>query len=401
MRGIPGYFSIFVIIFLGIEILSFLGLLHSLKGSQKKLRIRFCAVYWIVSAYIFGSFCFFFLNPEKLRESTDYSYFSYVLVLTFFNIVPKAFLAMFTILQWLVSVFSKKTAQIIYSAGLILALAFMMTMAYSVSFGKKNIRIEKVPLCFDSLPKQLDGFTIMQLSDIHLGSMNGDKTIVNRMIEITKKLKPDLILFTGDMVNNFSYETDDYIDDLKKMNAPFGKMGISGNHDYGDYHHWKSANDREKNIVKIRQAVEKMGFDLLLNENRRIQVKDTAFYLIGVENWGHKPFPQYANLEQAMKGIPGNAFTILMSHDPAHWEAQVVPETSIPLTLSGHTHGLQFGIQVAGIEFSPMFFLQKHWGGLYKEKNQYLYVNRGIGTVGFTGRIEMRPEVTLFTLLRK
>ena len=149
-----------------------------------------------------------------------------------------------------------------------------------------------------------------------------------------------------------------------------------------------------------RQTLISAGFTLLQNQSVNISVQDTSISLIGVENWGYPPFPQYANLEVAMKGIPENSFKILMSHDPAHWEAKVVHQTNISLTLSGHTHGGQFGIKIAGIEFSPIFLNQKNWGGLYQSGNQLLYVNRGLGTVGFPGRVEMSPEITLLTLFR-
>jgi predicted MPP superfamily phosphohydrolase len=201
-------------------------------------------------------------------------------------------------------------------------------------------------------------------------------------------------------VNNFSEEIKPFKQCLQQLSARYGKFAIQGNHDYGDYSNWPDSTSKKVNLHQIQASLTDAGFNLLLNQSDKINVKDTSFYLIGVQNWGHPPFPQYANLEVAMKGIPDHSFKILMSHDPEHWNSIVVPQTDIPLTLSGHTHGGQFGIKIAGIEFSPVYFIQKHWGGIYQSHNQTLYVNRGLGTVGFPGRIEMRPEITVLTLYR-
>lgn len=401
MRGIPtSVYLIILLIFISIEIISFLGLFHSLKNAGKRLKLPFSIAYWIISCYIISSFVFVFSNHDRVATSNDYSFFNFILILFFFNLVPKIVLSLFTIVSWLIYIINKSISKITYSAGLIVVIGIMLTMAASVLIGKKQVRIEEVPVFIENLPEQLDGFTIVQLSDIHLGSLNGDKTIIRKTKRIVDKLKPDLILFTGDMVNNFSYETNDYIDIFREMNATYGKFAITGNHDYGDYYHWKTEKERDDNLEEIRKSIQEMGFELLLNDNMCLPVKYTTIYIIGVENWGHDPFPKYADLVKATNGIPEKAFSILMSHDPAHWDAQVVPQTDIPLTLSGHTHGLQLGMRIAGIEFSPMYFIQKYWAGLYRNGNQQLYVNRGLGTIGFAGRIEMRPEITLLTLRR-
>lgn len=399
MRGIP--ISVFLIIFLiliGLEAVSFAGLFRSVSKSNKRLKITFSLVYWMISLFILASFYYAFSSHDKVNTSTNYRFFNFVLLLFFFNLVPKVIVSLFTIVSGLVTIVSKKISDIIFKAGLIIALGIMITMAFSSLIDKKQIRIEKLSVSIHSLPKQLDGITIAQLSDIHLGNFNGDQSVIRKTMQILEKLHPDLILFTGDMVNNFSYETKEYIDYFRKIDAPYGKFAITGNHDYGDYYEWKSPTDRAENLREIRESIKEMGFDLLLNENRRVQIKDTAIYMIGVENWGHAPFPQYANLDKATEGIPPGIFSILMSHDPAHWGAKVVSQTNIPLTLSGHTHGGQFGIKIAGIEFSPIYFIQKYWAGLYKKNNQYLYVNRGLGVIGFDGRVDMRPEITLITL---
>ncbi len=402
MRGLPAsFFFIFMLVYIGIEIISFTSMYRSMSRSSRRQKVAFSILYWVVSLYIATAFLFTFANPEQLKNTTSYGYFNFVLVLVFFNLVPKTILSFVTIVSGIISLINKHVGQIIFTSGLIIVLGVMLTMAYSVLVDKKQIRVEEISLSFDSLPEQLDGLVVVQLSDIHLGSLSGDKAIVRKTRKIIEKLKPDLLLFTGDMVNNFSPETEGYVGYFNEMKAVYGKLAITGNHDYGDYYQWKSPEERAENLTATRDSIRKMGFDLLLNENRRIAVGDTALYVVGVENWGHPPFPQYAQIDEATKGLPPGAFSVLMSHDPAHWQAQVLEQAQIPLTLAGHTHGLQFGFRLAGIEFSPMFFIQKHWAGLYKHKNQFLYVNRGLGTIGFAGRVEMRPEITKITLRKK
>ena len=402
MRGLPAsFFFIFMLVYIGIEIISFTSMYRSMSRSSRRQKVAFSILYWVVSLYIATAFLFTFANPEQLKNTTSYGYFNFVLVLVFFNLVPKTILSFVTIVSGIISLINKHVGQIIFTSGLIIVLGVMLTMAYSVLVDKKQIRVEEISLSFDSLPEQLDGLVVVQLSDIHLGSLSGDKAIVRKTCKIIEKLKPDLLLFTGDMVNNFSPETEGYVGYFNEMKAVYGKLAITGNHDYGDYYQWKSPKERAENLAATRDSIRKMGFDLLLNENRRIAVGDTALYVVGVENWGHPPFPQYAQLDEATKGIPPGAFSVLMSHDPAHWQAQVLEQAQIPLTLAGHTHGLQFGFRLAGIEFSPMFFIQKHWGGLYRQENRFLYVNRGLGTIGFAGRVEMRPEITKITLRKK
>jgi predicted MPP superfamily phosphohydrolase len=280
----------------------------------------------------------------------------------------------------------------------LIGLGFTAVIAYGILLGRNRVNVVRKDLYFDSLPKQFEGFKIVQLSDIHLGSFGKNTWVLNKTLKEVDALKPDLLLFTGDIVNNFSEEINGFESLLTQFKAKYGKYAILGNHDYGDYYQWTDQKSKAENLKEIELGLTNSGFKLLLNQWERIVVNDTAFALIGVENWGHKPFPQYADLEMATKEIPFGLFQILMTHDPAHWDAIVVPQTNIPLTLSGHTHGGQFGVKIAGIVFSPMFLVQEKWGGLYESDYQLLYVNTGLGTIGFPGRVEMNPEITLLTL---
>jgi len=276
----------------------------------------------------------------------------------------------------------------------------VLTLGYGVAAGKKTIRTEEIKLSVPSLPARLNGLKIVHISDIHLGGFENGR-FLKRCVDKINRIKPDLILFTGDMVNNFYQEMAGFGDELSMLNAQYGKFAILGNHDYGDYSDWDSPKNKIRNREIIMQKIRQSGFQLLLNQSEKIDMRDTSFYITGVENWGHPPFPQYARLDSALRNVPENSFRILLTHDPAHWQEKVLFETSIPLTLAGHTHGGQSAVKIAGIEFSPIYLRSKNWGGLYQENNQFLYVNRGLGCVGLPARIDMAPEITVLTLFRK
>lgn len=289
---------------------------------------------------------------------------------------------------------------LILTGSFLISFGIFWVITYGIFLGRYNLNVEKHDLYFDNWPEQLNGLKIVQLSDIHFGTFGRNTDFFAETVQKIEQINPDLLLFTGDLVNNFSEEVNGFEPYLKQLSSRYGKFAIQGNHDYGDYSNWPDSTSKKRNLHQIQKSLRDAGFVLLLNQWEKIAVKDTSFALIGVENWGHPPFPQYANLNTAVKGIPVNSFKILMSHDPAYWNSIVVPQTDIPLTLSGHTHGGQFGIKIAGIEFSPIYLIQKHWAGLYRSDNQSLYVNRGLGTVGFPGRVDMRPEITILTLYK-
>jgi predicted MPP superfamily phosphohydrolase len=221
-------------------------------------------------------------------------------------------------------------------------------------------------------------------------------------LETIQNLAPDLILFTGDLVNNTSDEFDKFIPYLKALSAPLGKFAILGNHDYGLYYKWESDEAKAQNEQRIRNHHDSIGFDLLENQNRTIEKNGAKINLLGVENWGRPPFPPKGNLDKAKEGIVDNTFNLLLSHDPHHWEDIVLNDSQhIHLTLSGHTHGMQMGIELPGWKWSPVSLRYKNWAGLYQEKGQYLYVNRGFGHIGFPGRVGIKPEITFLELKSK
>ncbi|MCP4883657.1 MAG: metallophosphoesterase [Flavobacteriales bacterium] len=288
----------------------------------------------------------------------------------------------------------------IRTAGLIVAGIPFTTMLYGITKGKYNFKVNKVKIAFDNLPKSFEGFKILHISDIHSGSFDSHEAIVDG-IGLVNEQKADVVLFTGDLVNNDSREIEPFIKYFKDLKAPEGVFSVLGNHDYGDYKKWNSEEDKEDNMQLLYQHQKEMGFQLLNNENSAITRGDETIGIYGVENWGNPPFPQKGDLDKALLGREDIDFKILMSHDPTHWDKKVISHpTHIDLTLSGHTHGMQFGVEIPGFKWSPIKYIYPQWAGLYKKNNQNLYVNRGFGFLGFPGRVGIWPEITVIELTR-
>ena len=248
------------------------------------------------------------------------------------------------------------------------------------------------------LPKSFDGLKIVQISDLHLGSFNYAYKKIEIAIEKINNLKPDYIVMTGDLVNNYAWELKGWDKVFKKLEAKLGKYAILGNHDYGDYSQWESEEAKKENFIGITEFFKTIDFELLMNESKIISKNKEKIAIVGVENWGNPPFKQYGDLEKALTDVQDIPFKILLSHDPTHWTEEVVEKTDVVLTLAGHTHGMQAGFQYKNKQWSPIKYKFKHWAGLYEQNNQYLYVNRGLGWLGFPARIGMRPEITLIEL---
>jgi predicted MPP superfamily phosphohydrolase len=271
---------------------------------------------------------------------------------------------------------------------------------YAMFKGKYDYKLHKQTVYVDDLPDAFDGFTITQLSDIHSGSFDNIDA-VQRGIDLAKAQKSDLFVFTGDLVNNAAWEIEPYIERFGQLKAPYGQFSILGNHDYGDYIHWDSEAEKAANLEQLKHQHQKLGYRLLLDENVVIEKDGQKMNLIGVQNWG-KGFIQIGNLDKAMEGVDKGGFKILLSHDPTHWEEQVRNNpTMIHLTLAGHTHGAQFGVEVAGFRWSPVQYRYVDWAGLAEQNGRQLYVNRGFGFLAFSGRLGIWPEVTVITLKKK
>jgi predicted MPP superfamily phosphohydrolase len=267
-------------------------------------------------------------------------------------------------------------------------------------FGNKyQYQVKKIPLSYSNLPDAFKGLKIVHISDIHSGSLT-DKKAVMRGIEKILQEKPDLILFTGDLVNNTSAEMEGYMDVFSKLTAPMGVYSTLGNHDYGDYVQWKTAEDKKANLEKLKQIHSELGWRLLMNEHIVLEKGTDKIALLGVENWSAKArFPKYGNMEKAYAGADAYPFKILLSHDPSHWDAEVRTKyADVDLMLSGHTHGMQFGVELPGFKWSPVQYVYEQWAGLYERDAQKLYVNRGYGFIGYPGRVGILPEITVLEL---
>ena len=282
--------------------------------------------------------------------------------------------------------------------GLGLGVALFSSLLYGFS-NKYKYAIRRVRLVFNNLPPAFRGLKIIQLSDIHSGSLHNKKA-VEKGIDMVLNEQPDLILFTGDLVNNIAGELKDYTGVFGRLKAPLGVFSILGNHDYGDYAWWATPEEKVANLEHLKQMQRDMGWRLLMNEHVALEREGQQIALLGIENWSAKArFPKYGKMELAWAGTEQYPFKILMSHDPSHWDAQVRTKyPDIDLALAGHTHGMQFGIEIPGIRWSPVQYLYKQWAGLYEEGRQKLYVNRGYGFIGYPGRVGMLPEITVIEL---
>jgi predicted MPP superfamily phosphohydrolase len=285
------------------------------------------------------------------------------------------------------------------AAVLVAAIPFTAFL-YAMFRGKYDYRLHRVTLYFDDLPAAFDGFTITQLSDIHSGSFD-NKAAVQRGIDIAQAQKSDLFVFTGDLVNNAAWEIEPYIEHFGALKAPFGQFSILGNHDYGDYIKWPSEDEKAANLERLKGHHKELGYGLMLDENTVLEKDGQQIALIGVQNWG-RGFIQVGDLDKALQGVDKNAFKICLSHDPTHWEDKIrYHPTTIHLTLSGHTHGAQMGVETDSFRWSPVQYRYLDWAGLANEKDRYLYVNRGFGFLAFSGRLGIWPEITVLTLKRK
>jgi len=272
--------------------------------------------------------------------------------------------------------------------------------SFIYGFGNKyRYQVRRVALGFNNLPPAFKGLKIVQISDIHSGSFT-DKAAVQRGIDKILAERPDLILFTGDLVNNVATEMEDYMDVFSRLKAPLGVYSTLGNHDYGDYVSWDTPEEKIANLEQLKKVHAALGWRLLMNEHVVLERGTDAIALLGIENWSAKArFPKYGDMQRAWEGTAAYPFKILMSHDPSHWRGEVLEKyKDVDLTLSGHTHGMQFGVEIPGFKWSPVQYVYREWSGLYETDKQKLYVNRGFGFIGYPGRVGILPEITVIEL---
>lgn len=383
-------------------------------------------IFWgLTSITMLGMWLYNFTPPEWLGKNLR----TIIMVGVFINYFSKIFVVLFLLIddivrlfRLIVSKFSSTTtttsisspdqtsalntpitrSEFLMKTAVIAGAVPALGLTWGIISGAHDYRVRKVKLALKNLPKQFDGMTIAQISDIHSGSFF-NRVAVKGGVEMLMKEKPDAVFFTGDLVNNLASEVQEYIDIFNKVKAPLGVYSTLGNHDYADYVRWD--NDligKQKNLNDLIRAHKVMGYDLLMDENRFIEQGGEKLAIIGVQNIsGQNRFHTYGNLSKAVKGTEEAPVKLLLSHDPTHWDKEVNTKfKDIDVMFSGHTHGTQFGITIGNETWSPAQYVYKQWGGLYEEGDQKLYVNRGYGYIGYPGRIGMPPEITVFELKR-
>lgn len=371
--------------------------------------------FWIFTALTFTAILWYaYSDPYKYGSQLR----NLVLTGVFMVYFSKLFGVLFVLIddgqravRWVVDYFQRDASkpstgntiprsEFLAKAAVITATIPFAAMTYGIVSGAHDYRIRRKTICLPNLPKSFDGIRIGQLSDIHSGSFFS-KTAVKGGVEMFLKEKPDVIFFTGDLVNNETSEVKEYIDVFSKLHAPLGVYSVTGNHDYGDYKSWVTPEAKRQNFANLVEAHKHMGFDLLMNENRMLEEGGDKLAILGIENWGAGRFAKYGKLDEAYANTDEAAVKLLLSHDPSHWDAQVRPNyPDIDVMFAGHTHGFQFGVEIGGFKWSPSQYVYKQWADLYQEGQQYLYVNRGFGYIGYPGRIGIPPELTIIELKR-
>ena len=397
-----------VIIILTLVIVLELYAFQAIKTLTKNRLVKYVWLGFGLLAYL----NFFYVMVTSDRSSGQTRQFQWAAGFMLLALLPKLFILIvmfgedvFRYIKKGISFFSSETTQSVagrrkFVSQLALGLAAIpfASMLYGIFKGKFNYKVLKYQLAFEDLPEAFDGFTITQITDIHSGSFD-NKEKIQYGVDLINEQNSDMILFTGDIVNNFAKEMDPWIDMFSALKAPMGKYSILGNHDYGDYSQWETEADKKANFDAVKGIHPKIGFELLLNEHRYVEKDGQKIALVGVENWG-RGFKKAGDLEKAAEGVNKEDFKILMTHDPTHWDLKVKDnDFNYHLTLSGHTHGLQFGIEIPGFfRWSPSQYVYKQWAGLYKEFGRYINVNRGFGYHAFPGRVGIWPEITVIEL---
>jgi len=405
---------LFIIAFLLIDIYVFQAVLSVSKSWTPLWKTLARFGFWIPTVLCIGALLWWTAaDPYKVGSGLR----NWILTALFATYFSKLFGVFFLLIddaqrlvRWIAQAFSKKDAspsagevisrsQFLTHTALVATAIPFGTMIFGIASGAHDYRIKRVSLKLPNLPASFDGIKIAQVSDIHSGSFF-NKTAVKGGVEMVMKEKPDLIFFTGDLVNNEAEEVKEYIEVFNKLRAPLGVYSVTGNHDYGDYKNWVSKEAKEQNFKDLIEAHRLLGFDLLMNEHRYIEQGGERLAILGIENWGAGRFAKYGKLDLAHAGTEAPV-KILLSHDPSHWDAQVRSNyKDIDLMLSGHTHGFQFGVEIGDFKWSPSQYAYKQWAGLYQQDNQNLYVNRGFGYLGYPGRVGMPPELTILELKR-
>jgi predicted MPP superfamily phosphohydrolase len=402
-------------VLIAIDLYAYKGLNTALANHSLVLRriVRF--LYWFISIGILAVLVYSISSMQNPQVRRDHSWAFSLVALFLLFFLPKLVMVVFHGMDDLLHLGRKLWARLLPGSlestgeqidrvrflsqlGLVLAAIPFTGVLYGVTKGRSRFNVARVPVRSSRLPEAFDGLRVVHISDMHLGSYGGDLSLVRNGVDLINAERPDIIVFTGDMVNDYADEAEPFIAELARLQAGMGKFSVLGNHDYSDYPKWPDPADKAANLVRLKEIHGEMGFRLLLDEHATLEREGQTMGLLGVQNWGHR-FQQYGDLAKTIAGTEELPFRILLSHDPTHWELQVLG-TGIDLTLSGHTHGAQLGVKIGNATYSPAQWVYKHWAGLYSDGGQQLYVNRGFGFIGFPGRVGMPPEITVLELQR-
>lgn len=408
------------LVLIGVCILLLLAdfyIINGIRGALKKYSFRFIkrftAIFWVVSILLItGVFVSVYFNIGVGVRAA-------ILLVFFILLIVKIFLLPFIlvddvrrIILWIARKYKKPEpefpasqpkpayiprSEFLMKAGLITASLPLASLSYGIISGAYDYRVRRQTIYLPKLPKAFDGIRMGQISDIHSGSFYNKKA-VSGGVEMLLKENPDFIFFTGDLVNSQTSEVKNYTDIFSKVKAPLGVFSTLGNHDYGDYYTWNSIQEKQQNLKDMLTVHKNMGYDLLMDENRRLKVDGEEIGILGIQNWGAlSRFPKYGRMDLATKNTDDLPVKLLLSHDPSHWQAQVLPQyPQIDMMFSGHTHGMQFGVRLPNFQWSPVQYIYKEWAGHYQQNNQQLYVNVGYGFLGYPGRVGILPEITIF-----
>lgn len=352
-----------------------------------------------------------YIFDHKVRDYRLFIWYYYLFGVVVVIYIPKSFYALFLFADWIISTInarkrtpdnSQKQKHIVSKAGFLVSLVVACFVVWGIVYGRYDFTVDHLEIVNDNVPAAFNGYKIVQISDIHAGSFVGNAHRFQKAVDLINQQEPDLIVFTGDMVNNFTEELTSMIPVFSQLNASDGKYAVLGNHDYGGYYDWGAPSDSAANHKALQNDIEQMGFVLLNNRSVTLTRDNSQIALIGIENWGtHKRYTKRGDLDKAMEHVHDIPFKLLLSHNPLFWFEHVKEKTDIALTLSGHTHGLQVGVKLGKKHYSAAILLRRqfhYWLGLYQAGRQYLYVNRGLGVIGFPGRVGMSPEITVVTL---
>ncbi|MEH6407112.1 MAG: metallophosphoesterase [Leeuwenhoekiella sp.] len=397
---------IFIIIYIVVDIYAF----QAFRAITKLQWIH--ALYLIVSLAVLFNLIYRLSSMDRTQGFSPRLMYAFGFFLALF--VPKLILIVVMlgedIVRFFIGLYSKFASagntfdlpsrrKFISTIALGIAAIPFASLIYGMYKGKYRYRVLTYQLFFEDLPKAFDGYRITQVSDIHSGSFDNHKKVAYA-VDLINQQKSDILLFTGDLVNNVASEMHEWKDLFQTLKAPDGVLSVLGNHDYGDYVEWTSEAEKVKNLDDLKELQSAMGWDLLLNENRILERNGERIAIVGVENWGAGGFKKAGDIDIASKGLSSQDFKVVMSHDPSYWQEKIKSDPkNYQLTLSGHTHGMQFGIEIPGwVKWSPVQYRYKNWAGIYTENNRHINVNRGLGYLGYPGRVGIWPEITVIEL---